>query len=224
MKAYRDYWYKLTIVFVLGLSFWTICWGDNVLSDIQRILMCSLIALFVHQFEEYIFPGGGPVVINYANFNERERFRNYPGNMKSSAIVNTLSQVIYLIAILCPQIIWLGIVTMFFNLFQLLGHGIKMNKGLKTWYNPGLASVIFLFVPISIWYFRYISIYNLANGFTWFLGIVAFLLLLLVTTILPVQILKDKNSPYSIPQEQINKLNDVLKISSLCKDNKIELN
>ena len=201
MKAYRDYWYKLTIVFVLGLSFWTICWGDNVLSDIQRILMCSLIALFVHQFEEYVFPGGGPVVINYANFNERERFRNYPGNMKSSAIVNTLAQVIYLIAILCPQIIWLGIVTMFFNLFQLLGHGIKMNKGLKTWYNPGLAS-----------------------GFTWFLGIVAFLLLLLVTTILPVQILKDKNSPYSIPQEQINKLNDVLKISSLCKDNKIELN
>ena len=56
MKAYRDYWYKLTIVFVLGLSFWTICWGDNVLSDIQRILMCSLIALFVHQFEAYVFP------------------------------------------------------------------------------------------------------------------------------------------------------------------------
>jgi hypothetical protein len=83
MKFYRDHWYYFTIVAFVGLSFYMGFWGTKMLSPIQTILMFSLMAVLVHQFEEYVLPAGGPVVINYANFGEKENFRRYPGNMLS---------------------------------------------------------------------------------------------------------------------------------------------
>lgn len=67
--------------------------------------------------------------------------------------------------------VWLGIGTMFFNLFQLYGHGWQMNKALNTWYNPDLASVMFLFVPIALYYFYFISARDLATWTTWLGGV-----------------------------------------------------
>lgn len=178
MDFYHNNWYKLTFVVFVFLSFFMGFWGVYMLTPLQQILMFSFMALLIHQFEEYVLPGGGPVVINKANFGEKIKFRNYPGNMQSSMIVNNLAYVFYIAAIIWPQLIWLGLATMFFNLFQLLGHGLKMNRALKTWYNPGLASVVFLFVPISIYYITYVINNNLVNGWDWFLGIVNYFFIL----------------------------------------------
>ncbi|WP_195999761.1 HXXEE domain-containing protein [Clostridium sp. 1001271B_151109_B4] len=215
MNFYRNNWYKLTIVAFIFLSFFMGFWGVNILTPIQNILMFSFMALLVHQFEEYVLPGGGPVVINKANFGEKVNFRNFPGNMQSSMIVNNSAYIFYIAAIIWPQFIWLGLATMFFNLFQLLGHGIKMNRGMKTWYNPGLASVIFLFVPISIYYIMYVVNNNLVTGWDWLFGAIAFIIALIVTTILPVQLLKDINSPYSIPEYQVECCDRVQAFASL---------
>lgn len=46
-------------------------WGHEQLSTIQIILMYSLVALAIHQFEEYVFPGGAPLVINKATYGEK---------------------------------------------------------------------------------------------------------------------------------------------------------
>lgn len=80
-------------------------WGAGTLSNIQTILMFSFMALLLHQFEEYVLPGGGPVVINKANFGEKVNFRRFPGNMQSAMIVNTLAYVFYIAAIIWPQLI-----------------------------------------------------------------------------------------------------------------------
>ena len=215
MNFYRNNWYKLTIVAFIFLSFFMGFWGVDILTPIQNILMFSFMALLVHQFEEYVLPGGGPVVINKANFDEKVNFRNFPGNMQSSMIVNNSAYIFYIAAIIWPQFIWLGLATMFFNLFQLLGHGIKMNRRMKTWYNPGLASVIFLFVPISIYYIMYVVNNNLVTGWDWLFGAIAFIIALIVTTILPVQLLKDINSPYSIPEYQVECCDRVQAFASL---------
>lgn len=178
MDFYRNNWYKLTFVVFVFLSFFMGFWGVYMLTPLQQILMFSFMALLIHQFEEYVLPGGGPVVINKANLGEKIKFRNYPGNMQSSMIVNNLAYVFYIAAIIWPQLIWLGLATMFFNLFQLLGHELKMNRALKTWYNPGLASVVFLFVPINIYYITYVINNNLVNGWDWFLDIVNYFFIL----------------------------------------------
>lgn len=67
--------------------------------------MFSFMALLIHQFEEYVLPGGGPVVINKSNFGEKVNFHSFPGNMHSSMIVNNLAYVFYIAAIICPQFI-----------------------------------------------------------------------------------------------------------------------
>lgn len=218
MKFYRNNWYKYTIVAFIFLSFYMVFWGVNTLSSIQIILMFSFMSLLAHQFEEYVLPGGGPVVINKANFGEKVHFRNYPGNMQSSMIVNHLAYVFYIAAIIWPQFIWLGLATMFFNLFQFLGHGIQMNRGMKTWYNPGLITVIFLFIPISIYYMYFIVTNDLVTGWDWLSGALTFIIALIVTTILPVQILKDKNSPYVIPEWQVERCHKVQEFASLKRE------
>lgn len=217
MKFYRDNWYRLTIIAFIFLAFYMIFWGHKTLSPIQIILTSSFMALLIHQFEEYVFPGGAPPIINIATFNEKTNFRNYPGNMQSSMFVNNLAYVVYISAIIFPELIWLGLATMFFNLFQFIGHGLQMNKALKTWYNPGLASVVFLFIPISIYYMVFITENNLTTTWDWVLGAIAFVVTLIVTTILPVQLLKDKNSPYVVPEWQIEQFNKVKNFASLSK-------
>lgn len=219
-SGYAYNWYKFTVpVFVL-LSFYMIFWGVETLSAIQIILMCSFMALLIHQFEEYILPGGGAILINRANFGEKEHFRNYPGNMKSSMIVNNLAYLIYILAFLFPQLIWLGIGTMFFNLFQFIGHGIQMNRALKTWYTPGLISVLLLFIPISVYYFIFISKNNLVSGWDWIFGVFTFIGALLITTILPVQLMKNKNSPYTAPEQMVEEFYKVKNFASFRKTNK----
>ncbi|WP_409348334.1 HXXEE domain-containing protein [Paenibacillus glucanolyticus] len=60
-------------------------------------------------------------------------------------------------AIIFPDAIWLGLVTMYFGFSQILMHGIVMNRKLKSFYNPGLAASIFLHGPIGVYYTWYVT-------------------------------------------------------------------
>lgn len=217
MSFIRNHWQHVTFFVFVGLTFYMGFWGHSSLNEIQITLMYSLIALSIHQFEEYVFPGGAPLVINKATYNEKEDYSHYPGNTLSIAIVNISAYIFYILAIIFPQFIWLGLATMIFNLTQLLGHGISMNKALGTWYNPGLASSIFLFTPISIYYIFYIHSHDLANIYTWIGGIVSFLIIFILTVIVPVQGLKDRSSKYIISDWQIERFNKVKAFAQLKK-------
>ncbi|MGN0202594.1 MAG: HXXEE domain-containing protein [Candidatus Cryptobacteroides sp.] len=196
-------WYKYTIVAFILIAFYMMFAGCSKVSFPQLLLVASLMSLLVHQWEEYCFPKGGPAVINYANFSEKENFRNYPGNMLSSMIVNVSSHVIYIIAIFFPQAIWLGIAIMFFNLMQLPGHGLKMNIGLGTWYNPGLFSAVFLLLPTSVVYLCHICRNSLVCTMDWVWGTLTFILMVLLTVIAPVQLLKNKARDFIVPEDQV---------------------
>lgn len=214
MKFIRNYWQYCTFFIFVGLAFYMGFWGHEQLSTIQIILMYSLVALAIHQFEEYVFPGGAPLVINKATYGEKNDYKHYPGNTLSISIVNISAYIFYILAIIFPQFIWLGLATMIFNIVQLFGHGISMNKAMGTWYNPGLASSIFLFTPISIYYIIYIHTEGLADIFSWIGSIITFIIIMILTVVLPVQLLKDRNSKYVISNWQIERFN---KVKELCK-------
>lgn len=207
-------WFKFTFPIFTLLAFYMVFWGANSLPQIQVILLSSFMALLIHQFEEYVLPGGGPVVVNMATFGEKVNYMKYPGNMLSSMIVNHLAWITYLLAFFFPQLIWLGLGTMFFNLFQFIGHGIQMNKALKTWYNSGLASVIFLFIPISIYYMVFITENNLVSLWDWIFGGLTFVLSTALTVIFPVQKLKNINTKYPCPEYQLELLDKVRSVAS----------
>lgn len=52
---------------------------------------------------------------------------------------------------------------MLFNLMQFPGHVIMNNRALGTSYNAGMITTIFLFVPMSLYYFYYIFLNNLVT-------------------------------------------------------------
>jgi hypothetical protein len=72
-----------------------------------------------------------------------------------------------------PNLIWLGLPQVFFGFFQFLGHGIIMNVKGRKLYNPGLAAVIFLHVPIGIYYIRYVTQHGLVTRMDYIWGFAA---------------------------------------------------
>lgn len=206
MKFIRNNWFRIGLIAFICMAFWALFCGDT-LNIIQKLLLASLMSLPLHQFEEYALPGGGPVVINKVFWGEQNLYRNYPGNWNSIMIVNLSAFIFYILAIIFPDAIWLGLSTMLFNLFQVAGHVFEMNIKGKTWYNPGMVTSIVLFLPVSIAYIVKTSM--LTSAVTW-AGAAGFLVVMLIISVIsPVQLMKKKDSPHHIPQWQIDQFEKV---------------
>ncbi len=219
MHFLRNHWYQFGLLFFIGLNFFLLLSEYRQMTTLQVLLCASLMTLPLHQYEEYALPGGGPVVINRIFYGEKNLYDRYPGNWNSIMIVNLSAYVVYILALLFPKVIWLGTATMFFNLFQVLGHGIEMNIKMRTWYNPGMASAVLLMLPISCAYLYQIVTLQLISELIWLLSCVTFIAILLLTVVLPVQLCKDKQSKYIIPQWQIEQFKKVRQFAAIHKEN-----
>lgn len=208
MKFLRNNWYRIGLVAFALAALGLIAFNPQ-MDTVQKVLLVSLLALPLHQFEEYALPGGGPVVINRYFYGETENYRCFPGNWNSIMVVNLTAYVFYIAALVFPQLIWLGMATMFFNLYQVLGHCIQMNVKMGTWYNPGMATSIVLFLPISIWYISTVVGAGLMAPTDWVFAVIGFGVIAVCSVILPVQGLKNPKSPYAIPLWQVNQLERV---------------
>lgn len=220
MNFLRNNWYKLGLLLFVMLAFGALFAADR-LSTLQKLLLASLMALPIHQYEEYALPGGAAPIINLAIYGYNDNFRHYPGNWHSCMLVNLLAYIFYLAAFLLPHCVWLGMATMLFNLTQLLGHGIRMNVVLKTWYNPGMATALCLLTPISIAYFVCLFNSTPPSSADWIAALICLIAMLLITIIAPVQLLKDVNSPYDIPDWQMEQFR---KVTTFAAINKATLN
>lgn len=208
MRFVRNNWFKIALVaFALGAL--GIAAFAPQLDSVQRILLVSLMALPLHQYEEYALPGGGPVVINRYFYGEKENYLRFPGNWNSIMVVNLSAYVFYVAALVLPGLVWLGIATMFFNLYQVLGHCIQMNAKMGTWYNPGMATSVFLFLPISVWYLVTVISGGMVGGMDWLFAVLCFAAIAACSVVLPVQGMKNPDSPYPIPQWQADQLEKV---------------
>lgn len=151
MAFLRNNWFRLVFVAFAVLAFYGLLFAQG-MSMLQRLLLASLMALALHQFEEYQLPGGGPVVINRYFYGEKDNYRRFPGNWQSTMVVNLSAYVFYVLALALPNLMWLGIATMFFNLYQVLGHCVQMNvkmpPGTTRYGNIAvLVSASFVLVP-----------------------------------------------------------------------------
>ena len=87
MKFWRRNWYYIGAVLFVALSFFMGFWGSS-FSHIQVILIFSFMAMLVHQFEEYAYPGGFPSITNIALFGEKKVPDRYPLNANQCWISN----------------------------------------------------------------------------------------------------------------------------------------
>jgi Protein of unknown function with HXXEE motif len=203
MKFYRLHWYHVGGVLFVALAYFMGFWGDH-FSRIQVILMYSFMAMLLHQFEEYGMPGGFPGIANVLLMDEKQAPDRYPLNANQVLISNVfLTYPFYVIPVLFPHVIWLGIMQIGQGLIQVPLHGLVMNLKMKSPYNPGMISCVLVQLPIGIYYIWYVTANNLATTKDLVLGSIAALLSIFVLWLGPIFILRSRQSRYPFTPEQM---------------------
>ena len=198
MNFMRLHWFDvgLVLAFVTGIA----VLSTNV-TPLSLVLWLSLISLFLHQFEEYRYPGYFPGMMNTVMFSSKQPDR-YPLNTNTSFIVNVyIGWLSYLLAaVFAEKVIWLGIATILVSVGNFIAHTFLFNIKGRTFYNPGMFTAILLFVPVSS-YFGYLTIQgHLATSLDWVVGVIFGIVLNVVGILKMIDWLKDENTEYVFPE------------------------
>lgn len=131
----------------------------------------------------------------------------YPLNQFSAMLTNVLfSYVIYLLPILFPDVIWLGIAPMLMGMMQFLIHGLLTNIKMKSIYNPVLGAVVFLHIPVGVIYIRYIVTHGLAAGTDWAAGVIYTILgTVFILGFLTYVVLSDRSTEWVFDQAELER-------------------
>ena len=201
MNILRRHWFDLGMVLALGIIFYL---GLNHLDTLTLLLWINLLSLFIHQFEEYRYPGGFPRMMNTVMFASDQPDR-YPLNANTALIINLgVGWLFYSLAVLFGErLIWLAIAVILVSTGNFIAHTFLFNIKGKTRYFPGMVSAILLFLPISVYFFFLVIKGNLATPLDWVLGFVLGIALNYVGIIKMIDWLKNKNTIY-IFQDQTN--------------------
>ena len=200
MRFLRRHWYILGMpVAIVALA----CGLMSALTKVQWILLLNFVALLLHQFEEYAWPGGEPWIINDVMQPKGSRPDRYPLNQNNAFVINVpLAWSFYLVPVFVPGAVWAGLAPVVFGFGQLVGHGIANNRKLKTLYNPGLAAVVLGHVPLGIWYLREVH----TSGRDWAVAIL-YMAVFIVVGMLKVGygLLANQDSPYPFAPEEMER-------------------
>jgi len=198
MNFMRLHWFDVGIV--LAIITGSVVFTNN-LTPLSFVLWLSLISLFLHQFEEYRYPGYFPGMMNTVMFASKHPDR-YPLNTNTSFIVNVLVGWFsyFLAAVFAEKAVWLGIATILVSVGNFIAHTFLFNVKGKTFYNPGMFTAILLFVPIAV-YFGHLTIQgHLATRFDWIAGIILGIVLNVVGILKLIDWLRDENTAYIFPK------------------------
>lgn len=204
MQFIRRHWYILGLVFA---AMAVVCVLLVDLRTVQVILLLNLVALVLHQFEEYAWPGGEPWIINEVMQPKGSHPDRYPLNQNNAFFMNViLAYPFYLVPVLFPDLVWLGLAPTLFGIGQLFMHGIANNRKLKTLYNPGLAAVLFGHVPVGIWYLAEVYAKGMINLWDWIFAVVYIALFIGIGMMrIGYEILAKEDSDYPFTPEEIER-------------------
>jgi hypothetical protein len=135
------------------LAAWLITAGPS-LSPLTLVLWISLLTLFAHQVEEWRWPGWFPGMLNVVLFRSQDPWR-YPLNVRSGLVVNVVvGWVSYLMAaLLAERAVWLALATILVSVGNSVLHLIVIPIRRRMPYNPGMATSLLCFVPVTVWFF-----------------------------------------------------------------------
>ena len=100
----------------------------------------------------------------------------------------------------------MGFGIVLFGVGQFIVHAIVFNIKLRYFYNPGMVTVLFLYLPLNAWYLvevyshRTVPLWYWAAGF----GYLAFFSLVLIMWV-GFTLLTDKDSPYPFTPEEMER-------------------
>ena len=204
LDRYRENWPRVGALVAMGGA-GALALSHGRLSKRQELSALNLLALTVHQYEEYEDPGYFPGQFNGGLFHSDQPDR-YPLNTNTALIVNVpLAYTFYVLPIVFPKRRWLGLAPVLFGFAQAVGHGLIFSRLAKARYSPGFLASFFLHVPIGIQYMRAlhedapIERSDMARAVPYMIAFAA------SSIAAPNVLLSDKNSPYRFTAKQVGR-------------------
>jgi Protein of unknown function with HXXEE motif len=208
LDEYRKQWPRIGAVLGMAIGGATALAAPK-MRKTQVLSATNLLALLVHQYEEYQDPGYGPgqmnsVMSHLAPIMRSENPRNYPLNTHSAMCINTaIAYPVYVAPILFPKNKTLGMMPAFFGMSQAALHGILPKAVLGDWYGPGFLSSALLHVPIGTAYLIALNAQSPLTRSDYVRGIAAAAVFFALGLGMPNVLMRDKNSPYAFTEEQM---------------------
>lgn len=203
MSFWRTHWFDVGGGLALLLGAWLYLHRLS-LSTGQLLLGGSFVTLLLHQVEEYRWPGYFPGMLNAAVYRSPLPDR-YPLNPQTAFLINVpLGWTAYALAALFgSQFPWLGLATVLVSLGNVGAHAVFFNLRGRTWYNPGLATALLLFLPVALGYGYLLVSHHLAGPRDWLLGLLLGLALNYGCIIKPIDWLANPATPFQFAPRQL---------------------
>ena len=147
MKWLTQYWAVIGGIKAVAIVFYIIIAGGKI-TDIDTLLWLHLVTLLIHQFEEYVYPGGFKKFFNHNIYNKNPIIR-FPLNDAGILIINIgLGWSAYLIsAINGDNLMWLATGLLCITLLNGILHTMLFIYQRK--YNPGFLTALFIMIPFA---------------------------------------------------------------------------
>ena len=202
MHFYRKHWPDVGVGVATGIGIGMTVFRKK-RSRAQMWSAWNLVALLLHQFEEYRVPGYFPGQFN-AGVLKSETPDHYPLNTQSAMSINTaLAYPMYVLPVLFPKKVWLGLAPVLMGFGQVLVHGIVFPRLAKAHYGPGFVTALCLHLPIGIAYIRQIKREQSVKRTDWMKGVIAMIGFAVGGIAVPILLLRDKESPYRFTKQQM---------------------
>ena len=206
MDFYRKHWHDIGIGFAAVISIGMIVFmmrSPKKRPRAQALSVWNFVALLLHQCEEYRLPGYFPGQFNGGVF-KSETPDHYPLNTQLAMMINTaFAYPVYVLPVLFPKKVWLGLAPVLMGFAQVIVHGIVFPLRAKARYGPGFMTALCLHLPIGIAYIGQIRREQSITRTDWVKGVIAFLGSAIGGLAVPILLLRDKDSPYHFTEQQV---------------------
>lgn len=196
IRSYMRYWPVVGGVVFVALALSLGIFADSI-PALQRLMVLFFMILTLHEFEEYVYPGGFPAANNIGLMGETKDYGRYPLNELSAFVVNVvLAYPLYICGVIFYEQLWLGIFISYFTMLQCIIHCVVINKKLRSWYSPGCASALFVMLPFGVYYLTYVARHFTFPTWYWWAPIAVFPLVAVVMILSPILLFRDRNTRY----------------------------
>ncbi len=194
MNFLRLHWFDLGVALAVASGGFVLITHPT---NLALLLWLNLIALFLHQFEEYRYPGYFPGMMNAVMFSSKQPDR-YPLNSQTALIVNLVVGWLFyfLAAVFGEKLLWLGIAAILVSAGNFIAHTILFNLRGRSRYNPGMLTADLLFLPIVVIFFILVINGRSATIVDWIIGIFLGVALNYVGILKMIDWLKDENTAH----------------------------
>ncbi len=147
MKWFIKHWAKIGGLIVIAIAVY-VSNSNFKLTDMESLLWLHFATLLIHQFEEYVYPGGFKDFFQ-ENIYNKNRIIRFPLNDRGIILVNVIIgwTAYFFSAINGEKILWLAVGLLGVTILNGLLHTFMLVVRRK--YNPGFVSGLFLLIPFG---------------------------------------------------------------------------